>query len=81
MVHLNNEVLFSVKRRCAKKRHGRNLKLSSFSRRHSKKATYYMISIIWYSGKYVTMKTIEVVTGFSESRSRGQMNRQSTEDI
>ena len=40
-----------------------------------------MISIIWYSGKYVTMKTVEVVTGFSESRSRGQMNRQSTEDI
>lgn len=50
-------------------RHGRNLKLSSFSRRHFEKATYYKISIIWYSGKYViTMKTVEVVAGFSEFR-------------
>ena len=28
-----------------------------------------MISIIWYSGKYVTMKTVEVITGFREFRS------------
>lgn len=81
MAHLNSEVLFSIKRRCARKRHGRNLKLSSFSRRHFEKATYYKISIIWYSGKYVTMKTVEVVAGFSEFRGGGQMNRQSTEDI
>lgn len=81
MVHLNREVLFSIKRRGAKKRHGRNLKLSSFSRRHFEKATYCKISITWYSGKYVTMKTVEVVTGFSEFRGGGQMNRQSTEDI
>lgn len=40
-----------------------------------------MISIIWYSGKYVTMKTVEVVTGFSAFRGGAQVNRQSTEDI
>lgn len=80
MVHLNDEVPSALKGVCQKET-WKKLKLSTFSRRHFEMATYYMISIIWYSGKYVTMKTVEVVTGFNAFRGGAQVNRQSTEDI
>ena len=52
-------------------------------RSQSEKATYCMIPTIWHSGKGKTMETVKrsVVARAGTDEARGEMNRQSTDEL